>query len=123
MNPIKLLLFATLFCTLPGLALAAIDSGIEGRILISPVMGGPIRQGASDAKPLPATEFVVKQNGEVVKTFRTDDQGRFQVSLGAGHYTVMKKVAGAMGSYGPFEVEVAAGRMKTVEWKCDSGIR
>lgn len=110
----------------PALALAqqpAASAGLEGTILISPVMGGPTRQGASDSKPLPQTEFVVKQGDEVVASFRTDAQGRFRISLGAGHYSVVKKEKGAMGSFGPFEVEVTAGKMKTVQWQCDSGIR
>lgn len=114
--------FLLLLLALPGLALAQ-PSGLEGSILIAPVQGGPTRQGAPDAKPLPNMEFVVQQAGKVVATFQTDAQGHFQVSLGAGHYTVVKKEKGAMGSYGPFEVEVAAGKMTTVEWKCDSGIR
>lgn len=111
-----------LLLVLPGLALAQ-PSGLEGSILISPVQGGPTRQGASDTKPLPHAEFVVKNGDETVASFQTDAQGHFQVSLGPGHYTVVKKEGGAMGSYGPFEVDVAAGKMKTVEWKCDSGIR
>lgn len=111
-----------LLCALPSLALAQ-PSGITGSITISPVMGGPTRQGAPDAKPLPHAEFVVQQSGKTVATFETDAEGRFQVSLSPGHYTVTKKDAGRMGSYGPFEVEVTAGKMKTVAWKCDSGIR
>ncbi len=115
-------IFFIFLLALPGLALAQ-ASGLEGSILISPVMGGPTRQGAADAKPLPDAEFVVKQGETVVTSFRTDAEGHFSVSLGPGHYAVMKKESGAMGSFGPFEVEVAAGKMKSVQWKCDSGIR
>lgn len=109
----------------PFLAVAqtAGTSGVEGSILVSPVMGGPIRQGTPDAKPLPRTEFVVKQGERVVTTFETDEQGRFRVSLGPGHYSVVKREKNAMGSFGPFEVDVAAGKMKNVQWQCDTGIR
>jgi hypothetical protein len=105
------------------MAQAGPSSGIEGTIVISPGQGGPTRQGAPDTRPLPATEFVVRQGDQVVTTFRTDAGGHFQVSLGAGHYSIAKKEKGAMGSYGPFEVNVAAGKMKNVHWECDSGIR
>lgn len=117
----KLWLLALLL--VPALAFAQVESGLEGSILISPVMGGPTRAGGPEAKPLPATEFVVKQDGKVITTFRTDAQGKFKVSLGAGHYSVMRKEQGKIGSFGPFEVEVAPGTMKSVAWTCDSGIR
>lgn len=118
-------IFLLLLLALPGFALAqsSAPTGLEGVILISPVMGGPIRPGGADAKPLAQTEFAVKQGDKVVATFTTDAQGHFKLSLGPGHYAVVKKKPGAIGSYGPFEVEVAAGKMKTVEWKCDSGVR
>lgn len=114
--------------TFPLFALAqsrpAPASGVQGVILVGPVMGGPTREGAPDAKPLPATEFVVKQGDRVVTSFRTDQEGHFQVSLGPGHYSVMRKEGnGAMGFYGPFEIEVGQGKMASVEWKCDSGMR
>ncbi len=102
---------------------SAAGSGIEGSILISPVMGGPTRQGAVDAKPLPDTEFVVTQGDRVVTSFRTDQEGHFKVSLGSGHYRVVRKEKSALGSYGPFAVDVSEGKMKTVQWKCDSGMR
>ena len=110
----KLILFITLL--IPALALAAPHSGIVGAITITPTQGGPIRQGAPSAKPLPDTEFVVKQGDEVVKTFRTDGKGHFQIGLPPGHYSVVKKERGKIGSFGPFEVDVAAGKMKSVAW-------
>ncbi len=122
----KPILFSLLL--LPVLALAqsspAPTSGVQGLILIGPVTGGPTRQGTPDAKALPETEFVVKQGDRVVTSFRTDKDGHFKVSLGPGHFSVMRKEgAGAVGFYGPFEVEVEKGKMENVEWKCDSGLR
>ena len=59
-----------------------------------------------------------------VASFQTDDKGRFRISLPPGHYTISRKDWNApIGSYGPFEVDVTAGEMKTVQWDCDSGIR
>lgn len=30
---------------------------------------------------------------------------------------------GHVGHYGPFEVDVTAGQMKKVQWKCDTGMQ
>jgi hypothetical protein len=122
---------AVALCASPLLALAqspttpapAVRSGLEGSIFISPVLGGPTRQGMPDAKPLPQIEFIVRQGDRVVTTFRTDDDGRFRVTLPPGRYTVERKDKMVSGFYGPFQVEVAPATMKTVQWKCDSGIR
>ncbi len=68
--------------------------------------------------------FEVKQEDRVVHTFQTDDQGRFRVELKPGHYTIVRKDwSSAVGFYGPFEVDVTQGEMKSVAWKCDSGLR
>ena len=99
------------------------STGIEGTILVSPNQGGPTRAGQSDSSPLPSTAFEVQQNGRVVREFQTDDQGHFRVFLPPGHYTVSRKNPQAIGSYGPFEVDVATGKMSSVNWKCDSGLR
>jgi Prealbumin-like fold domain len=100
------------------------DAGLEGVILVGPVHGGPTKQGVPDSRPLANTEFVVEKENGVVGTFTTDEQGRFRISLPPGHYAVSKKgPRAAIGSYGPFEVDVAAGQVKRVEWNCDTGMR
>ncbi len=99
-------------------------TGIEGVITISPAFPGPTRVDAPDSKPLPDTAFVVQNEKGEVASFTTDEQGRFKVSVPAGHYTVaLKGRKGRIGRFGPFEVDVVAGKMTQVEWKCDSGIR
>ena len=100
------------------------QTGIEGVISVSPIHGGPSRQGVSDSRPLANTEFLVAKENSTVTSFHTDDQGRFQISLLPGHYTISKKDWTAnIVSYGPFEVAVVAGQMKRVQWNCDTGIR
>lgn len=100
------------------------DTGLEGVILVGPVHGGPTKQGVRDSRPLANTEFVVEKGSGTVATFMTDEQGRFRISLPPGHYSVSKKGArAAIGSYGPFEVDVTAGQVKRVEWSCDTGMR
>jgi len=99
-------------------------TGLGGVILIGPVRGGPARQGVPDSAPLPNATFVVEKESRTIATFTTDEQGRFQISLPPGHYTVSKKGPRvAIGSYGPFEVDVTTGQMKKVTWNCDTGIR
>lgn len=98
-------------------------SGLEGVISIGPVQGGPIRPGVPDSKPLPHAEFVVTKENKIVTSFQTDDKGRFHVSLPPGHYAISRKINATLGNYGPFEVDITAGKMKQVQWTCDSGIR
>ena len=128
----KALLYLTLLGGIPWLGFAQTQStptpdtstGIEGTISIAPVQAGPTRQGRADSQPLAKMAFEVRQAGRVVKSFQTDARGNFSVLLQPGHYTVVRKDwPGAIGFYVPFEVEVAPGKMKKVEWKCDSGLR
>lgn len=99
-------------------------TGLEGVIMVGPIQGGPTRQGVPDSRPLPNTEFVVVKENSTVASFKTDDEGRFQISLPPGHYTISRKDwKASIGAYGPFEVEIAAGQIKKVQWNCDTGIR
>src|SRR5438105_15603066 len=100
------------------------ETGIEGVITVSPVHGGPSRIGLPDSRPLANAAFVVENPQGAVSSFTTDDQGRFHLSLEPGHYTVsLKQKRGGIGRYGPFEVDVIAGQMAKVEWRCDTGMR
>jgi hypothetical protein len=105
---------------------AEAGSGIEGVILMGPTHGGPIRAGMPDSKPLANIKFNVQREGEEkpVASFTTDEQGKFHISLAPGKYSVVREGGKrGVGSYGPFDVEVAAGKMSAVEWHCDSGMR
>jgi hypothetical protein len=100
------------------------ETGIEGVVLAGPIHGGPSKRGDPDSAPLANTEFLVVKENSTVASFKTDDQGRFRISLPAGHYTISRKEGkAAIGGYGPFEVEVTAGQMKRVQWNCDTGMR
>jgi 3-hydroxymyristoyl/3-hydroxydecanoyl-(acyl carrier protein) dehydratase len=100
------------------------ETGIEGVITITPAQPGPIRADSPGSKPLANTAFAVEnQNGEVA-SFTTDDQGHFRTSVPPGHYKVsMKGRKSSIGRFGPFDVDVVAGKMTRVQWECDSGIR
>jgi hypothetical protein len=99
-------------------------SGVEGVISVGPIRGGPARAGIPNSRPLANTAFVVENEKGAVASFQTDEQGRFRISLPAGHYTIsIKDRKGRIGRYGPFAVDVTAGQTTTVEWHCDTGMR
>jgi hypothetical protein len=131
-KPHLLAVIAALLALLSHVVLAEIQStpktepetGVEGLILVGPIQGGPTRQGVPDSRPLANTEFLVVKESSPVASFKTNDQGRFRISLPPGHYTISRKDwKASIGSYGPFEVDVAAGQVKSVEWNCDTGMR
>jgi hypothetical protein len=100
------------------------ETGIEGVITISPANPGPIRADAPASVPLANATFAVEKNNGEVTSFITDDQGRFRVSLPAGHYKIsLRGRKSSIGRFGPFEADVAPGKITSVQWECDSGIR
>ena len=100
------------------------QTGIEGIITISPTQAGPVRDDSPGSKPLANATFAVENEKGEVASFTTDDQGHFRTSVPSGHYKVsMKGRKSSIGRFGPFEVDVAAGKITKVEWQCDSGIR
>lgn len=108
----------------PGQTPSGAETGIEGTITISPTQAGPVRDDSPDSKPLAKATFAVENDKGEVASFTTDDQGHFRTSVPPGHYKVsMKGRKSSIGHFGPFEVDVAAGKMTNVQWQCDSGIR
>jgi hypothetical protein len=104
--------------------MSQIETGIEGVITVSPIHGGPARPGIPSSKPLVNTTFIISSGSSSVAEFTTDDQGRFNIALTPGHYSVTRKgEQHKMGRYGPFDVDVTAGQVTKVEWHCDSGMR
>ena len=108
----------------PGQTPSGAETGIEGIITISPTQAGPVRDDSPDSKPLAKATFAVENDKGEVASFTTDDQGHFRTSVPPGHYKVsMKGRKTSIGRFGPFEVDVVAGKMTNVQWQCDSGIR
>lgn len=123
---IFLILFAFICCVAGAESSPSPEAGtgVAGSIILHNISGGPVRQGVPDSRPLANTTFVVKKGEDLVTSFTTDDQGRFRVSLPPGHYRVSKKDwKSRVGFFGPFEVDIAAGEMKNVAWKCDTGMQ
>jgi hypothetical protein len=99
-------------------------SGIEGVVMIGPIRPGPVSDSVSSSKPLTNATFIVEDRKGVSTSFTTNEQGHFRIWLDVGHYTVsIKDKKGGIGYYGPFDVDVVAGKMTKVEWQCDTGMR
>lgn len=101
----------------------AADTGIEGVISVSPARPGPQQADAPSKAPVAKTAFVVQQGGEKVTSFTTDEKGYFKVALPPGHYVISREGGGPAIGHWRFEVEVAPGKMATVDWTADSGMR
>ena len=100
------------------------ESGIEGVISISPARPGPVRVDEAGSVPLANATFVIENDSREIASFTTDDKGHFRAAVPPGHYKVsLKGRKSSIGRFGPFEVDVVAGKMTKVQWECDSGIR
>ncbi len=101
------------------------NTGITGVVLVTPIRPGPIRAGSEspNAAPLPNATFTASSDRGAVTKFTTDATGRFEISLKPGHYVVLLAENRFPKPCGPFEVNVEAGKMTNVEWRCDSGMR
>ena len=108
----------------PGQTSSGAETGIEGVITISPAQAGPVRADGPASRPLANAAFGVENEKGEVASFTTDAQGHFRTLVSPGHYKVsMKGRKSSIGRFGPFEVDVVAGKMSSVQWECDSGIR
>jgi len=111
-------------CTVPGQTSSGGESGIEGVISISPARPGPVRVDEAGSVPLANATFVIENNSREIASFTTDDKGHFRATVPPGHYKVsLKGRKSSIDRFGPFEVDVVAGKMANVQWECDSGIR
>ena len=125
----KVALSLLILCVSAGLAAAHPNSesrsGIKGTITISPIRPGPIKKDRLSSGPLAKATFVVQKQASIeIASFTTDAEGRFEVFLPPGHYRVSRKNGkSGPGFFGPFDIDVTAGKMTTVEWRCDSGMR
>jgi hypothetical protein len=125
----KLRFFLALLITYGSMSSGQIEpnrgTGIEGVITVSPTRPGPIRAGYDipNAAPLPNAVFTVGNEKGVVRSFTTDSEGRFRVSLKPGHYVIVLAEHRFPRPCGPFEIDVESAKMTKVEWRCDTGMR
>jgi len=74
-----------LFAAMP---VKAAETGIRGTVLCGPIKPGPTRVGQSDEAPFRAT-FIVRVAERQVARFKSDKNGKFEVLLPAGDYTIV----------------------------------
>ena len=99
-------------------------SGIEGTIVVSPSRPGPIRKDDEPSvAPVRNAQFAIKAGDATVKTFTTDNEGRFQVALPPGHYVIVREGAPPQIGRWRFEADVVAGQVTKVNLTADSGMR
>ncbi len=97
--------------------------GIEGQVLIGPMC--PVQRVDTPCpdKPYQANISVLDQNGTLVLSFQTDDQGRFRVALDPGTYTLRPDAGIGIAHAEAQDVTVQAGAFTPVQITYDSGIR
>ena len=103
-------------------------SGIRGTVLLGPncpVVRVPPDDKCADKPYSVSLEVTEAASGRPVKTFQSDEQGRFSVALPAGEYVIRgadsSKPFPRCSSPGPFTVRT--GSFTEVAVSCDTGIR
>lgn len=104
-------------------------SGVAGQVLIGPTCPGPQSAGTGETlcadMPYQATIQVLNQRNQTVTTIQTDTEGRFQVSLDPGTYTLRPQSS----TNAPYPraaaqlVTVEQGKITEIQIYFDSGIR
>lgn len=85
----------------------------------------PVEQAGSPCpdEPVGGARISVLRDGEAVRTATSDPQGRFQIALAPGRYTLQVE-PGAAGMFAkPVEIEVPPGSFVRVDLVIDTGIR
>jgi hypothetical protein len=102
------------------------ESGIEGQVTIGPSCPGPISQNDTKCadKPYKATFTIKTANGsQTVKSFSSDANGAFRVSLDPGTYLITSSTGSKYPTFNPQTVVVTAGKYTRIDLSFDSGIR
>jgi Carboxypeptidase regulatory-like domain len=89
-----------------------------------PVVTDPPESACADRPVAGATLLIVDDEGDVVATATTADDGRFRLDLPPGTYQVQPQpVDGLMGIAPPMSVTVVVGQSSEVTLSYDTGIR
>jgi hypothetical protein len=98
-------------------------SGLHGQVLIDP--GYPIcHVGVPCTRPARHARLTFRRQGRVVARTRTNDRGRYRVSLAPRTYRVSCSTrSGGKGDLTPQRVTVRRGRYRKVIFRLDLGIQ
>lgn len=102
---------------------ASPGSGISGIALAGPRCPVVVAESPCPDTPWSGTVRVVEADGTVVAETRTDAQGRFEVPVPPGTYSVLAGASAGPGSGAVHGVRVIAGRITSVDLTVDTGIR
>jgi hypothetical protein len=104
---------------------SALDSGIRGQVLVGPMC--PVQRAGSPCpdRPIAALVEVLDGQGNVVASTHSGDDGRFEVEVEPGSYTVRPTPGGTTGFPTGRDTQVVVPPHQVVEvtLSMDSGIR
>ena len=117
---------AVLFACKSGEEAPPLTSGIEGQVLVGPMC--PVVQQGTPCPDKPYQATIVVWNPDhtnKVRTFETDDEGRFRVPLESGDYYIEPQPPDTGGPPTPIPqiVTVLPDRFVQITIQYDSGIR
>lgn len=98
-----------------------ITTGLKGQVFISPV--SPV---FVNKVPYEALLIFVSSNNETIRKIQTEEDGKFEIALDAGNYTIIPESFTKTGSYPIGEqkdIFIKSGEIAFVEIDFDSGIR
>ncbi len=110
--------------TLAYAAQPASSSGVKGRITLSPVCGGPPREGEDCRAPFAQVEVrLLNEAGGVIGQTRTSSQGLFQIAAAAGRYRLQVMPLEKITRCPLVNLQISANTVASVDLDCDSGMR
>lgn len=117
------MLAAMVACSGPQPAPGAQASRVAGTVTAGPVT--PVaRAGTPDSRPLAGVTVEALRGGVAVAVARSDDRGRYEITVRPGTYLIRVEAPGRFLSRHPGEtVTVSAGETVTVNFPLDTGIR
>jgi hypothetical protein len=101
-------------------------SGIRGSVLLGPTCPGPVdpnETGEPCVTPYSAQLAILDSEGKVVTRVTSGADGRFQVDLPPGDYTVAPQNGDPVPTAPSQPVKVEAGRYTEIQINYDTGIR
>jgi hypothetical protein len=108
----------------PTPSLAAIDSGVRGIVLLGPTCPAQPVDASPCVTPYAARLVIVDDKGDPVATVMSGSDGRFEVRLAPGDYTIQpENGVDGVPSSSPQNVTVIPGDFVEVEIDFDTGLR
>jgi hypothetical protein len=104
-------------------------SGSQVSLVVGTVTAGPVtpvqRVGRPNSRPLPGASVEALRGGDVVAAARSDDRGRYRLTIRPGTYLIRARPPGRfLSKQEPVKtVTVSAGETLTIDFSFDTGIR